>query len=167
METLMWIFNNVMPWLGVYFTITAIAFLIILVVFVFQIGIKYISSHLNIMNKAQDASIIANAIPLLFIKLISWLGEKIIIKWIDAKRERARIRCKEGTCDGSLETEIKVTLNFGYGDRNFKALFCKNCRRLHHLTGELLHNPSTEVKGEPYLHEYGPTIVYKIKEEQN
>jgi len=165
METLVWIFNNVMPWLGVYFTITAIVFL---VVFVAEIRKRYtINSHDDITEDAVIASIIANIIPLIFIKLISWLGEKIIIKWIEMKRKRTGMECKNKNCvGGRLNTRIKLTLNYGSGAGNFLACFCRKCRRLHYPAGDLVYSPFVNKGMDLFLHLDGITVEYRKDEEQ-
>lgn len=79
METIIWTFHNVMPWVGVYFAVMTVFFLISLGLDILKLKkMKMIHSHYDITKHAVEGSVIVNLIPMVFIKLISWSVERLI-----------------------------------------------------------------------------------------
>ncbi len=77
MDMIVWIFHNVMPWAGVLFTVLTVIYLFFLIVD--TVAERHsIKDHYDFMNNASEISIIIAVLQLLFLKVVSFLVEKLI-----------------------------------------------------------------------------------------
>jgi accessory gene regulator protein AgrB len=77
--TIIWIFHNVLPWVGLYLVLMTAIFFMLLLIYVIRQR-RYIHSGDYVVEAAADSSTIVNIVPMLMIVFISWLIKKIMAK---------------------------------------------------------------------------------------